>query len=129
MTNEPEWKDANPSAEENIPGKGRIVIQFVVGGIILGILAIIGMRIRPVGLAAGIFTFFSGVMMMLRRRQFNYKPALILTACGFLLLLANPRFGVVAGFAGYFLVVGAIGLVVFGLFKAIKLAWELGKFS
>jgi Sec-independent protein translocase protein TatA len=45
------------------------------------------------------------------------------------MLLANPRFGVVMSFAGFLLIVIAIGLVVFGLSKAIKLAWELGKFS
>jgi len=128
MSNEPEWRDANPSTE-NLPIKGRDVIICIVGGLAIGILAIVGMRIRPVGLAFGSFAFFSGLMMLIRRRQLFYKPALILAASGFLMLLANPRFGVVAGFAGYFLVVLAAGLVLFGIFKAIKLAWELGKFS
>jgi len=126
--NESEWKDANPKIE-NLPNRGRIIVQLVAGGIALAILAIVGMRIRPVGLAVGIFTFMSGLTMLVRRRKFNYKPGLIVTSCGFLLLLANPRFGIVAGFAGFFLVVGAIGLVVLGIFRAVKLAWELGKFS
>jgi hypothetical protein len=64
-------------------------------------------------------------MMLMRRRTYKYKPGLIVTACGFLLLLANPRFGVIAGFAGYFAIVVALGLMVFGLFKAIKLAWDV----
>jgi len=128
MSNEPEWRDANPSTE-NLPFKGRDVIICIVGGIAFGILAVVGMRIRPVGLALGIFAFFAGISMLIRKRQIKNKQALILTIFGFLMLLANPRFGIVAGFAGYFLVIGAIGLVVFGLFKAIKLAWELGKFS
>ena len=128
MTNEPEWRDANPS-NENLPNKGRTIILFIAGGIALGVLTIVGMCIRPIGLAVGVFTFVSGLSMLLRRRQLFYKPGMIITACGFFLLLANPRFGVVAGFAAYFLIIGAIALVVFGLFKAIKLAWELGKFS
>jgi len=129
MSNEPEeWRNVN-SSTENLPDKGKTVILLIAGGIILGILTIIGMRIRPVGLSVGIFAFFSGITMLFRRRLFTYKPGLILTICGFLMLLANPRFGVVAGFAGYFLVAGAIGLVVFGLIKAIKLAWDLGKWS
>jgi asparagine N-glycosylation enzyme membrane subunit Stt3 len=128
VTNEPEWKDASPPPE-NLPVKGRDVIICIVCGIALGALAIVGMRIRPVGLSIGVFAFFSGIMMMIRRRQLNYKPGLGLAISGFLMLLANPRFGVVAGFAGYFLMVGAIGLFAFGIFKAIKLAWELGKFS
>jgi len=134
MENEPELKDANP-ATEDLPNKGKIIIQFIVGGIALLAVAILGSRIRPVGLAAGMFTFFSGITMLVRSlrsqngRQFNFKPALIITAAGFLLLLANPRFGVVAGFAAYFVVVGAIGLIAFGLVKAIKLAWDLGKWT
>ena len=128
MSNEPEWRDANPSTE-NLPFKGRDVIMFIAGGLVIAILAIVGMRIRPVGLAVGIFALFSGIMMIIRRRQLNYKPGIVLTLSGFLMLLANPRFGVVAGFAGTILVIGAVGLVVFGIFKAIKLAWELGKFS
>ena len=128
MSNEPEWRDANPSAE-NLPFKGRDAILYIAGGLVIGILAIVGMRVRPVGLAFGLFTLVSGIMMLVRRRKFNYKPGLILAVSGFLMLLANPRFGVVAGFAGYFLVVGAIGLIVFGIFKVVKLAWELGKFS
>ena len=128
MSEENEWRDVNPITE-NLPGKGKTVILLIAGGIMLGVLTIIGMRIRPVGLGVGMFSFFSGITMLLRRRTFNFKPGLILAASGFLMLLANPRFGVVAGFAGYFLVVGAIGLVIFGLFKAIKLSWELGKLS
>jgi hypothetical protein len=67
--------------------------------------------------------------MLIRRKKYNFKMSFIVTIAGFLMLLANPRFGVVAGFAGYFLITGAIGLVAFGLFKAIKLAWELGRRS
>jgi len=126
MTNEPEYRDANPGTE-NLPNKGRNIILFVAGGIALGVLGIIGMRIRPIGLAVGSFTFISGLMMLVRRRQFFYKPGLVVTIAGFLLLLSNPRFGIVAGFAGYFVVVLAIGLVVFGLAKAIKLAWDVQK--
>jgi len=126
MSNEPEYKDANPGTE-NLPNKGRNIILFVAGGLALGILGIVGMRIRFLGLAVGSFTFISGLMMLVRRRQFFYKPGLIVTLAGFLLLLANPRFGVVAAFAGYFVVLLAIGLVVFGLAKAIKLAWDVQK--
>ena len=128
MSNEPEWRDANPSTE-NLPNKGRDVIMFIVGGLVIGVLAILGMRIRPVGLAFGFFAMVSGVTMMMRRRKYNFKHGIVLAVSGFLMLLANPRFGVVAGFAGFFLVLCAAALVVFGIFKAIKLAWELGKFS
>ena len=128
MTNEPEWKDANPDTE-NLPVKGRGAITFIAGGIAIAVLAIVGMRVRPLGLAFGGLAFISGIMLMVRRRKFNNKTALILIISGFLMLLAYPQFGVVAAFAGFFLMLGAVGLVVFGLIKAIKLAWDVGKFS
>jgi len=124
MSNEPEWRDAN-SSTENLPNRGRSIIMLIAGGIALAVLTIVGMRIRPLGLAVGSFTFVSGLMMLIRRRQLFYKPGLIVTGCGFLMLLANPRFGAIMGFAGFLLIAIAIGLVVFGLFKAIKLAWDV----
>jgi len=127
MTNEPEWRDANPTTAD-LPNKGRAVILCIAGGVALGVLAFVGMRIRPVGLAAGTFAFISGITMLVRRR-INVKISVMLAVAGFLMLLANPRFGVVAGFAGYFLIVGALGLVVLGLFKAVKLCWDLGNRS
>ena len=128
MTSEPEWRDANPETE-NLPVKGRDVITFIAGGIALGILTFVGMRIRPLGLGIGGVAFFYGITMMVRKRKLNYKPALFLIICGFLMLLAYNQFGPVTGFAVLFLVIGAVGLVVFGLIKAIKLAWDVGKFN
>jgi len=126
MSNEPEWRDATPK-NENLPNKGKIVIQLIAGGIALIVIAVAGRVVRPLGLITGGFAFMSGLMMLVRRRQVFYKPGLIVTACGFLLLLANPRFGVVAGFAGWLVFTVAIGLVAFGLFKAVMLAWDVGK--
>ena len=126
--NEPEWRDANP-ATEDLPNKGKTVIMYVVGGLILGALALIGTRIRPVGLGAGVFGLFTGIGILLRRQKARFKMGVALTVAGFLLLLTTPRFGVVAGFAVYFLIVGALGLIVFGIFKAIKLSWDLSRRS
>jgi hypothetical protein len=130
--NEPEWRDANPETAD-LPNKGRIIILLIAGGLALGLLGIIGMRVRPLGLAVGSFAFVTGIGMILRavkqKISTNIKTAIIITVAGFLMLLANPRFGVVAAFATYFVIVGAIGLVVAGLSKAIKLAWDLQKRS
>lgn len=130
MTNEPEWRDANPETAD-LPNKGRTVILCLAGGIALGALGFVGMKIRPVGLAAGTFALFTGIGMLtrMRKRKTDVRIAALITAAGFFMLLANPRFGVVAGFAGYFLMTGAIGLVAMGLFKAVKLAWDLGNRS
>ena len=133
--NEREWRDVNP-VTEGLPDKGRAVIICIAGGIVLFVLGMIGARIKPVGLAVGTFAFFTGIGMFIRmriQRKFNLKPnyklAAVITAAGFLMLLAHPRFGMIAPFAVYFLITGSIGLVVAGLWKAIKLSWELGKRS
>jgi hypothetical protein len=132
MSEESEWKDVNPITAD-LPNKGRTIILLIAGGFALGLLGFLGMRIRPLGLAVGSFAFFTGIGVILRnvRRKIHtsLKPAVIITIAGFLMLLANPRFGLVAGFATYFLIVGAIVMVVMGLSKAIKLAWDLGKRS
>jgi hypothetical protein len=130
MTNEPEWRDANPETAD-LPNKGRAVILCLAGGIAIGAVGFIGMKIRPVGLGVGTFAFFTGIGMFarMRKKKTDLKIAAVVTAAGFLMLLANPRFGVIAAFAGYFLITGAIGLAVLGLFKAVKLAWDLGNRS
>jgi uncharacterized membrane protein YhaH (DUF805 family) len=125
---ESEWKDANPVTAD-LPNKGRTAIIYIVAGLVLGILTFLGMRIRPLGLAAGVFTLVIGIGIFLRRQKARYKEGAALTVAGFLLLLANPRFGAVTAFAIYFLIIGSIGLVVLGLFKAIKISWDLGKRS
>jgi asparagine N-glycosylation enzyme membrane subunit Stt3 len=128
--NESEWRDATPPTID-LANKGRVAIICIAGGILLGIIGFLGMRIRPLGLAAGTFAFVSGLVLLMRRKRgnVNIKAAIVITVAGFLMLLANPRFGLVAGFASYFLITGAIGLVILGLFKAIKLSWDLGKRS
>ena len=130
MSEESEWKDVNPVTAD-LPIKGRIIILLIAGGLALGILGFLGVRVRPLGLAVGAFSLFTGIGMVTRavkrRISANIKPGAMIAAAGFLMLLANPRFGLVASFATYFLIVGAIILVVTGISKAIKMAWDLGK--
>ena len=123
--NEPEWRDANPETAD-LPGKGRAVIQCIAGGLALGVLCLVGMKVRVVGLAAGSFACISGLGIFLRKRKEQYKIAAILAAAGFLLLLTFSSAALVKAVAGTLLITGSIGLVVFGLFKAVKLSWDLG---
>ena len=126
MTNEPEWRDANPKTN-NLSGRGRIIIQCVASGIALFAITFVGMKFKPVALSVGGFSFLSGLIMLVRRKNLFYKPGLIVASCGFLLLLSYPSIGIVTAISGYLLIVAAIGLIVFGLFKAIKLAWDVKK--
>ena len=128
MSNEPEWKDVNP-ATENLPNKGRIIIQFIAGGVALLVLSIISMRIRPVGLVIGGIAFFYGIIMMTRRQKFNFKISLMVTICGFLLLLVSMPHPVIKLIVFYILLAVALGFIIYGLVKAVSLAWDVGKFS
>ena len=132
MSDESEWKDANPETAD-LPNKGKSAIICIASGIALALVSFVGIKFRTVGLAAGGLALFSGLGMFLRMRtrkqKPNYKLAAIITAAGFLMLLANPRFGPMIGIAGTLLIIGAIGLVVLGLWKAIKISWDLGKRS
>ena len=129
--NEPEWRDANPETED-LPNKGKTAILLIAGGVALFVLAKVGMVIKPIGLAAGTFAFISGLGMIIRSRKAkaNFKTGLIISIAGFLILLSTPRFGTVtAAIAGTALSIGSVGLVVFGIFKALKISWDLSKRS
>ena len=77
MTNEPEWRDANP-ATADLPNKGRSVIICIVGGLAMGVLAIIGLRFRIVGLAVGGGAFFTGIGMLYAGGKSIIKPPSLL---------------------------------------------------
>ena len=125
--NEQEWKDVNPQTAD-LPDKGRAVILCIVGGIVIAVLGFVGMKIRFVGLVVGMFAFLTGIGMIVRKHKtINQKMAFVIAAAGLLMLLTYPAIGVVRAIAAYLLITGAIGLVVLGLFKAVKLSWDLGK--
>jgi len=126
LTNEPEYRDVNPSTE-GLSDKGKIIIQCFAGGIALGVLTFLAIAVKPMGLAIGGTVFFYGIMMLARRQKFNFATSLIVTASGFLMLLTVPRVGIMTGIAGTLLIIGAVALIALGLTKAIKLAWDLGK--
>ena len=126
--NEQEWKDVNPQTAD-LPDKGREVILCIVGGLVIAVLGFVGMKIRFVGLVVGMVAFMTGIGMIMRKRTTNRKMAFVIAAAGLLMLLTYPAIGMVKAIAAYFLITGAIGLVVFGLFKAVKLSWDLGKRS
>ena len=130
MNDHEEWKDANPN-KKNLPSKGRTVIIVIAGGIVLLILGIIGSRLKPFGLAVGAIELFLGIGMILnsRRNRANIKPGLICTIAGFFMMLTHPAFGVVRTIATYAIIYGSLGLIAFGIVKAIMLAWDVGKGS
>jgi len=109
---------------KKIRQQNRFPIFLIVFGIVFHFLGFIGMRIRPFGLIIGILALIVGILIFLLKQKVNYKVAIILTITGSLMLLVNPRFGIIAPFAGYFLLLGSIGLFIFGLIKLLILKSE-----
>jgi len=121
--------DPNIQINDNktkISSKYGFPIFLIIFSILLFLLAIIGMRIRPLGLIIGILVLINGIIMFLIKQKAYIKFAIISTIAGTLMLFTNPRFGIIAGFAGYLLVLGSIGLMFWGLIKLIILG--LGKY-
>lgn len=123
MSNEPEWKDVNPQTED-LSNKGKIIIQFIVGGLALCVLAAVGSINKTLGVGIGSFVFISGLMMLIRRRQFLYAPGILVAISGFFLMLSIVVKNVIFVTFPF-----GVGLIIVGLVKAINLAWDLGKFS
>jgi len=128
MADEPEYRDAN-SQTVSLPNKGRAIIQFVAGGLVLGILTTVGYILKPIGLAIGGAAFFYGIFMLIRRRRFNFKNSLFITVCGFFMLIAYSRIGIFSLGAWVLLYTGSVVLIIAGIIKAINLAWEVGKLN
>jgi len=104
-----------------ITSKNGFPIFLIVFGIVLFLLGFIGMRIRLYGLIIGILALIVGIVIFLLQQKVYNKIAVILTITGSLMLISNPRFGIIAPFAGYFLILGSVGLFIFGLIKLLIL--------
>jgi len=121
MNNEPEWRDANPSIE-NLPNKGKVIIQLIFGGIAFCILAVVCMIRPPLGIGIGGFIFIFGLMMLLRKRHLFYARGLIVAIAGFLLMLSIViKHIIIISFPF------GVGLIIAGIVKAVNLAWDVQK--
>ena len=121
MSNEPEWRDANTSTE-NLPNKGKVIIQLIFGGIAFCILAAVCSILKHLGIGIGGFLFIFGLMMLLRKKHLFYAPGLIVAIAGFLLMLSiviKPMIFITFPFG--------VGLIIAGIVKAVNLAWDVQK--
>ena len=121
--NEPEWKDANSSSSD-LSKQGGSAIACIVGGLLLFILLFVS-RLRVIGLAVGVMACVMGLSSLFVKKNVDYKVGAIMIGAGVLVLLSKTRFHMVTAAAGTALSIGAVALVVLGILKAIKLAWDL----
>ncbi|MFP3089211.1 hypothetical protein LQZ21_02665 [Treponema sp. TIM-1] len=92
-----------------------------VGGIAGGILLfIMGALPLPLGIAAGVIVALVGVGALFSKDPEDRKPGMIVTAAGFLAILARLPIAPLKSFAGFLLGIGAVGLLAMGIWKGIK---------
>ena len=123
--NEPEseWKDANSSSSD-LSKQGRTAITCIAGGILLFVLLFVS-KLRVVGLAVGVMACVMGLSSLFVKKNVDYKVGAIMIGAGVLVLLSKTRFHMVTAVAGTALSIGAVALVVVGILKAVKLAWDV----
>jgi hypothetical protein len=98
--------------------QGVSAVGCLAGGAGLLLLAAVGARFPVIGIAAGAVLGIVGISALLSKDPDDRKPALIVTAAGVLSLLS--RVPGLRAFAGTLLGVGAIGLLVMGIWNGIK---------
>jgi hypothetical protein len=75
-------------------------------------------RLKIVGLVAGVAVCVIGISALLSKDPSDKKPGAVITAAGALVLLS--KINVLAPVAGTLLSIGAVGLIVIGIYNGIK---------
>jgi hypothetical protein len=74
----------------------------------------------PLGIAAGAVVALVGVGALFSKDPEDRKPGMVITAAGFLAVLARVPIAPLRSFAGVLLGIGAVGLLAMGIWKGIQ---------
>jgi hypothetical protein len=99
--------------------QGVAAIGMIAGGVFLFIIEALA-RFRVVGLVMGAVAGIVGVSALLSKDPDDKKPGLIITAAGFLVILSKTGIPILRSLAPTLLNIGAVGLLVMGIWKGIK---------
>jgi hypothetical protein len=77
-------------------------------------------RFRVLGLVLGAAAGIVGITALLSKDPDDKKPGVIITAAGVLVILSKTGIPVLRSLAPTLLSIGAVGLLVMGVWKAIK---------
>ncbi|MDR2363643.1 MAG: hypothetical protein LBD65_04430 [Spirochaetaceae bacterium] len=92
-----------------------------VGGIAGGILLLIMRALPfPLGIIAGAVAALVGAGALFSKDPEDRKPGMIITLAGILAVIAGSPIPGLKNFAGFFLSIGAVGLLAMGIWKGIK---------
>jgi hypothetical protein len=103
----------------NLAKQGVTAIGLIGAGLFLFIMEALA-RFRVLGLVAGFLAGMAGVFALLSKDPEDRKPGLVITAAGVLVILSKTGIPFLKVLAPTLLSIGAVGLLIMGLWKGIK---------
>jgi hypothetical protein len=99
--------------------QGVAAVGMIAGGFFLFIIEALA-RFRVVGLVMGAAAGIVGIAALLSKDPDDKKPGLIITTAGILVILSKTGIPILRSLAPTLLNIGAVGLLVMGIWKGIK---------
>jgi len=125
--NDIERRDEIPSASK-LSKLGITAIGYTAGGVFLFLLNMAA-RLRGLGLVIGGVVCVVGIASLLSKDPADRKAGVVITAAGALAVLSRTNIPVITAISGTLLSIGAIGLLVLGIWNGIKFFVGLKKRS
>jgi hypothetical protein len=104
---------------KNLAKQGVAAFGMIGGGIFLFVMEALA-RFRVVGLVIGVITGIVGISALLSKDPDDNKPGFIITAAGLLVILSAAKVPGLQALAPILLSIGAVGLLVMGVWKGIQ---------
>ena len=125
--NDIERRDEIPSASK-LSKLGITAIGYTAGGVFLFLLNMAA-RLRGLGLVIGGVVCVVGIASLLSKDPADRKAGVVITAAGALAVLSRTNIPIITAISGTLLSIGAIGLLVLGIWNGIKFFVGLKKRS
>jgi hypothetical protein len=110
---------AGYGSTKDLAKQGVAAVGMIAGGVFLFIMEALA-RFRVVGLVLGAAAGIVGIAALLSKDPDDKKPGLVITAAGLLVILSKTGIPVLRALAPTLLNIGAVGLLVMGIWKGIK---------
>ena len=125
--NDIQERDEIPSTS-SLSKLGIAAVGYTAGGIFLFLLNIIA-RARGIGLVAGSVVCAVGIVSLLSKDPTDKKAGAVIAAAGILTVLSKTGIPLITATSSTLLSIGAIGLLVLGIWNGIKFFVGLKKRS
>jgi hypothetical protein len=118
--NDIEKQDKGYTPTNVLAKQGVAAVGYIAGGILTLAMQILGARFRVVGIILSVIVGGAGVSGLLSKDREDKKPGVVLAMAGALELVSLFGIPFIKPLAGTLLGIGAIGLIVMGIWKGIK---------